>query len=71
MHEWGPDDAQTDWPGLLAALNEVGYEGTLPLESFTGVNASIAVPASTWRPLAPTQHDLAGDGLSFIRQAMG
>lgn len=66
-----PGGDQTDWAGLFGALDEVGYTGALAIESFTGENASIAVAASIWRPLAPTQDDLARDGLTFLRAAMG
>ena len=66
-----PGGDQTDWPALLAALDEVGYDGPLVLESFTADNASIATAASIWRPLAPTQDDLARDGLAFLRHLSG
>ena len=66
-----PGGDQTDWPALLAALDEVGYDGPLVLESFTADNASIATAASIWRPLAPTQDDLARDGLAFLRRSLG
>lgn len=62
-----PGGDQTDWDPLLAALDDVGYDGALAIESFTGENAAIAVAASIWRPLAPTQDDLARDGLAFLR----
>ncbi len=62
-----PGHDQTDWPGILAALDEVGYTGALCIESFTADNAAIATAASIWRPLAPTQDDLARDGLAFLR----
>ena len=62
-----PGGDQTDWPALLAALDEVGYTGPLNIESFTADNATIATAASIWRPLAPTQDDLARDGLAFLR----
>ena len=62
-----PGNDQTDWPALVAALDEVGYGGPLNIESFTADNASIATAASIWRPLAPTQDDLARDGLAFLR----
>lgn len=62
-----PGGDQTDWPPLVAALDEVGYAGPLVLESFTADNAAIATAASIWRPLAPTQDDLARDGLAFLR----
>lgn len=62
-----PGGDQTDWPALMAALDEVGYTGPLNIESFTADNAAIATAASIWRPLAPTQDDLARDGLAFLR----
>jgi D-psicose/D-tagatose/L-ribulose 3-epimerase len=62
-----PGGDQTDWPELMAALDDVGYRGALNIESFTAENASIATAASIWRPLAPTQDDLARDGLAFLR----
>ena len=62
-----PGGDQTDWKALVAALDEVGYAGPLNIESFTADNAAIATAASIWRPLAPTQDDLARDGLAFLR----
>lgn len=62
-----PGGDQTDWPALLAALDDVGHEGPLVIESFTADNASIATAASIWRPLATSQDDLARDGLDFLR----
>ena len=52
---------------LRDALDEIGYAGALTIESFTPDNASIAVAASIWRPLAATPDDLARDGLGFLR----
>ncbi|MDQ0736949.1 sugar phosphate isomerase/epimerase family protein [Arthrobacter agilis] len=63
-----PGGDQTDWPGLFAALEDVRYDGPLNIESFTSANASIAVAASIWRPLAPSQDRLAQDGLAFLRR---
>ena len=57
----------TDWPAILAALDDTGYEGVLGLESFTGENATIAVAASVWRPLAESQDALAADSLAYLR----
>ena len=62
-----PGGDQTDWTAVFAALERIGYEGVLSIESFTAHNASIAKAASIWRPLAPTQDDLARDGLAFLR----
>ncbi|GLB68062.1 sugar phosphate isomerase/epimerase family protein [Arthrobacter mangrovi] len=62
-----PGGDQTDWAGIIKALDDVGYAGPINIESFTADNASIAVAASIWRPLAPSQDRLATDGLAFLR----
>ena len=59
-------DDHTDWPATLAALDDARYEGILGLESFTGENATIAVAASVWRPLAPSQDELATRSLRYL-----
>ncbi|WP_431071455.1 sugar phosphate isomerase/epimerase family protein [Microbacterium phyllosphaerae] len=60
-------DDHTDWPELLRALDDAGYRGPLGLESFTGENATIAVAASVWRPLAPSQDELARRSIHALR----
>lgn len=65
-----PGGDQIDWPGVLAATTASGYRGPWNIESFTAENATIAVAASIWRPLAPTQDDLARDGLAFLRDLL-
>lgn len=62
-----PGGDQTDWPELIRALDDVGYQGPLNIESFTADNAAIATAASIWRPLARTQDALAENGLAFLR----
>lgn len=57
----------TDWPEILRALDDADYRGMLGLESFTGENATIAVAASVWRPLAPSQDALAEDTIRALR----
>ncbi|MCC2031192.1 sugar phosphate isomerase/epimerase family protein [Microbacterium allomyrinae] len=59
-------DDHTDWPGVLDALDDARYEGVLGLESFTGENATIAVAASVWRPLAESQDALAERSLAYL-----
>jgi len=54
------------WTAIGAALNRVDYRGQLCIESFTAENETIATAASIWRPLAPSQDDLAVDGLRFL-----
>ncbi|WP_314423335.1 sugar phosphate isomerase/epimerase family protein [uncultured Microbacterium sp.] len=61
-------DDHTDWPEILRALDDAGYQGPLALESFTGENATIAVAASVWRPLAPSQDELASRSIRALRE---
>lgn len=63
-----PGDDHLDWTAIRAALVEIGFAGMLGIESFTADNASIATAASIWRPLAPSQDDLATRGLAFLRE---
>ncbi|AZM50985.1 sugar phosphate isomerase [Streptomyces sp. WAC 06738] len=65
-----PGADHLDWPGFLGALDEAGYRGPLCIESFTAHNATIAVAASVWRPLASTQDAIATEGLAFLRRVM-
>ena len=60
-------DDHTDWPEILRALDDAGYQGPLGLESFTGENATIAVAASVWRPLAASQDELAARSIAALR----
>ncbi|MCR2815219.1 sugar phosphate isomerase/epimerase family protein [Microbacterium jiangjiandongii] len=59
-------DDHTDWPAVLDALDDAGYDGILGVESFTGDNATIAVAASVWRPLAASQDALAERSLAYL-----
>ncbi|MFI6694375.1 sugar phosphate isomerase/epimerase family protein [Streptomyces sp. NPDC050433] len=65
-----PGADHLDWPGFLTALTDSGYRGPLCIESFTAHNDAIAVAASVWRPLAPSQDALATDGLAFLRRVL-
>jgi D-psicose/D-tagatose/L-ribulose 3-epimerase len=62
-----PGNDHLDWPGIVDALVEVGYAGPLCIESFTAENRTIATAAAIWRPLAPSQDELATAGLAFLR----
>ncbi len=65
-----PGADHIDWARWLTALLATGYRRAVCIESFTGDNATIAVAASIWRPLAPTQDRLASDGLAFLRRIL-
>lgn len=62
-----PGNDGIDWVAIRDALNDVGYDGMVSIESFTSANKTIATAASIWRPLAETQDALASDGLAFLQ----
>jgi D-psicose/D-tagatose/L-ribulose 3-epimerase len=65
-----PGADHLDWRAFVSALDDVGYDGPLVIESFTAENATIATAASVWRPLAASQDAIAVDGLHFLRKVM-
>jgi D-psicose/D-tagatose/L-ribulose 3-epimerase len=55
---------------VAAALRDIGYDGTVVIESFTAENETIATAASIWRPLAASEDAIAVEGLAFLRDLM-
>jgi D-psicose/D-tagatose/L-ribulose 3-epimerase len=62
-----PGSGHIDWADVFAALDDVGYDGDIVIESFTPEIKEIARAVSMWRPLAASPDSLAADGLSFLR----
>jgi D-psicose/D-tagatose/L-ribulose 3-epimerase len=62
-----PGSGLIPWPEVAAALRSVGYGGDVVIESFTPECKALAAAAAVWRPLAPTQTQLAADGLRFLQ----
>lgn len=63
-----PGNGHIDWRGVADALDDVGYDDQLVIESFTPEVESIATAAAIWRPIEPSQDRLATDGLAFLEQ---
>ena len=63
-----PGSGHIDWRGVRDAVHEVGYTGVCTIESYNPGIPALAQRASFWRPLSPTQDDLAQRGLAFLRQ---
>ncbi|HWX18664.1 MAG TPA: sugar phosphate isomerase/epimerase [Candidatus Binatia bacterium] len=66
-----PGNDHIDWKGIAAALNEIGYQGDVVIESFTTKVKVIARAAAIWRKIEPTQDDIAVKGLRFLRATLG
>jgi D-psicose/D-tagatose/L-ribulose 3-epimerase len=65
-----PGTGHQDWNGIRDALREIEYDGAAVIESFTPNAVQIARAAAIWRPLAPTQDDLAKQGARFLRELL-
>ncbi|MBN1315204.1 MAG: sugar phosphate isomerase/epimerase [Anaerolineales bacterium] len=62
-----PGSGLIPWQEVKEALEEIGYDDYLVIESFTIKAKAIAKAACIWRPLAPSQDQLAMDGLEFLK----
>jgi D-psicose/D-tagatose/L-ribulose 3-epimerase len=65
-----PGSGHVTWNEVAQALKDIKYDGPVVIESFTSKVKSIARAAAIWRSLAPTQDDLARDGLKFLKQLL-
>jgi D-psicose/D-tagatose/L-ribulose 3-epimerase len=66
-----PGTGHQDWIGIRDALRDIAYQGAVVIESFTPGAVEIATAAAIWRPLAPSQDELAREGARFLRQLLG
>ena len=66
-----PGTGHIDWIGIRDALRDIAYDGPVVIESFTPGAVEIAKAAAIWRPLAPSQDELAQQGVRFLRQLLG
>lgn len=62
-----PGSGNVAWREVAAALQAIGYDGPLVIESFTSKVKSIARAAAIWRAFEPSQDALAEDGVRFLR----
>jgi D-psicose/D-tagatose/L-ribulose 3-epimerase len=65
-----PGSGHVEWSEVFAALDEIGYDHDVVIESFTPDITEIARAVSLWRPLAASPDALAGEGLAFLRASL-
>jgi D-psicose/D-tagatose/L-ribulose 3-epimerase len=65
-----PGNDHIDWPGIAAALKEIGYDKDVVIESFTTDVKVIARAAAIWRRIEPTRDEIAVKGLKFLRRTL-
>jgi D-psicose/D-tagatose/L-ribulose 3-epimerase len=63
-----PGSGHIDWPGVLRALQEMGYEGWLTIESFNSNIPELSAATAIWRDLAPHPDDIAVQGIAFLKK---
>ncbi len=62
-----PGTGHTDWTGIREALDDIGYQGSMVIETFGAPSKELARAASIWRPLANSPDELAREGFAFLK----
>jgi D-psicose/D-tagatose/L-ribulose 3-epimerase len=62
-----PGTGHVDFPGIVATLRQMNYEGNLTIESFGYTHPALARATAIWRDLAPSPEAIAFDGLRYLR----
>lgn len=65
-----PGTGHVNWDEVFKGLSEIGYDGWLVIETFSGPMKEIPIAASVWRKLADNIDDIPREGLKFIREKM-
>jgi D-psicose/D-tagatose/L-ribulose 3-epimerase len=65
-----PGSGQVPWESIAEALNDVGYDRWVVIESFTPDIKIIARAASIWRPTEKDADTLAGKGLEYLKRLL-
>jgi D-psicose/D-tagatose/L-ribulose 3-epimerase len=63
-----PGSGHVDWPAFFAAVDELGYDRWLTIESFGFALGELSSAAAIWRDLASTPEAIAFDGLRFLKE---
>jgi D-psicose/D-tagatose/L-ribulose 3-epimerase len=63
-----PGGDHIDWKSIVKALNDIGYEGDIVIESFTTDVKVIARAAAIWRRIEPTRNEIAVKGLANLKK---
>src|SRR5882724_5445635 len=66
-----PGKDSIDWPSIAKALEKIGYDGDVVIESFTTDVKVIARAAAIWRRIEPTRDEIAVKGIKFLRKTLG
>jgi D-psicose/D-tagatose/L-ribulose 3-epimerase len=65
-----PGNDHIDWKSIAAALQAIKYDGDIVLEAVTLDVPRIAKCAAIWRRMEKTQHEIAREGVKFLRKTL-
>ncbi|MXV15417.1 sugar phosphate isomerase/epimerase family protein [Hufsiella ginkgonis] len=65
-----PGNDHIHWTAIVRALKQVGYKGSVNIESFTPDVKVIARAAAIWRQIEPSQESIATNGLDFLKNVL-
>jgi D-psicose/D-tagatose/L-ribulose 3-epimerase len=63
-----PGSGHVEWAEVFEAIQEIGYDGWLTIESFGSNLPEVAGAAAIWRDLAATPEAVAFDGIGFLKK---
>ncbi|WP_417774425.1 sugar phosphate isomerase/epimerase family protein [Stappia sp.] len=69
-HRGHPGTGHLDWPAIMRALAQVGYQGPISLEPFRRNDDRVALPIAHWRAPREDESDKLRAGLGVIRNAL-
>jgi D-psicose/D-tagatose/L-ribulose 3-epimerase len=58
----------TPWTDFRDALSDIGYSGSVVIESFTPDNRDLAAAVCIWKRFTASQDEFAARGLAFLKQ---
>ena len=62
-----PGSGHVAWQEFFSAVDEIGYDRWLTIESFGFALGPLSAAAAIWRDLAPTPETIAFSGVKFLR----
>jgi D-psicose/D-tagatose/L-ribulose 3-epimerase len=66
-----PGSGHLEWKEMFEALEAIGYDGWLVVESFGFSAGALAAAVCIWRDLAPTAESIAAEGVKFLKSMRG
>lgn len=65
-----PGNDHINWDGIVSALKQIKYDGSVVIESFIPDIKMIAKAASIWRKFEPSSEDIAVKGIKFLKSKL-